>query len=56
MGGMMLALSILFLISCRSWGETSPIAEKKRLPVGSVVLFGILSLLHERLVRRPDGR
>ena len=32
-GGTMLAMSIMFLISHRSWGETSPIAEKKRLPI-----------------------
>lgn len=33
MGGAMLALSVLFLISCRSWGETLPVAESQRLPV-----------------------
>ena len=34
-GGTMLVLSFLFLISHRSWGETSPFAQQKRLPVGS---------------------
>ena len=32
-GGTMLAMSVMFLITCRSWGETLPIAEKKRAPV-----------------------
>lgn len=35
-GGTMLALSILFLITYRSWGETSPIAEKKPLQVSAL--------------------
>ncbi len=35
LGGTMLVLSVLFLISCRSWGEASPVAKKKRLPVGT---------------------
>ena len=34
-GGTMLVLSILFLITCRSWGVTSPSVEQKRLPVGA---------------------
>ena len=36
-GGTMLVLSILFMMTCRSWGETSLITEKKRLPVGARV-------------------
>lgn len=35
-GGTMLAMSIMFLMTCRSWGETSPIADKKTLPVSAV--------------------
>ncbi len=35
-GGTMLAMSIMFLITCRSWGETSPIAEKKPLQVSAL--------------------
>ena len=31
----MLAMSILFLITHRSWGESSPITTKKRLPVSA---------------------
>ena len=32
-GGTMLVMSILFLITCRSWGETSPVAEQTLQPV-----------------------
>lgn len=34
-GGTMLTMSIMFLITHRSWGSTSPIAAKKRLPIGA---------------------
>ena len=34
-GGTMLVMSILFLITHRIWGVTSPIVRKKRLPVGA---------------------
>ena len=34
-GGTMLAMSVMFMITHRSWGETSPVARKKRLPVGA---------------------
>ena len=34
-GGTMLAMSILFLITHRSWGETSSTANSIRLPVGA---------------------
>jgi len=34
-GGTMLAMSIMFLITHRTWGKTSPIVTKKRLPVGA---------------------
>ena len=34
-GGTMLAMSIMFLITHQAWGETSPIVTKKRLPVGA---------------------
>lgn len=38
-GGTMLVMSILFLMTCRSWGETSPATTEARLPVsaGSVL-------------------
>lgn len=36
-GGTMLTLSIMFLMTCRSWGETSPIAEMPRRRVGAGV-------------------
>ncbi|MEJ7594517.1 MAG: MFS transporter [Planctomycetaceae bacterium] len=34
-GGTMLAMSIMFMITHRSWGEMSPVARKKRSPVGA---------------------
>jgi len=34
-GVTMLAMSAMFLITHRSWGATSPIARKKRLPIGA---------------------
>jgi fucose permease len=38
-GGTMLAMSIMFLITCRSWGESSPVVEKKLLPVSAGVVL-----------------
>ena len=32
-GGTMLAMSIMFLMTCRSWGTTSPVTEPTQLPV-----------------------
>ena len=39
-GGTMLAMSILFLITHRSWGETSSTANSIRLPVGAGSALG----------------
>lgn len=34
-GGTMLAMSIVFLITCRSWGETSPVTEATPMPMSA---------------------
>ncbi len=41
MGGTMLVLSVMFLITCRSWGTTTPVQRQRPLPIAAGVALRI---------------